>query len=65
MGRNMQALTVAALGLVVFLLLIVPMVVGTVDKVQALRDQPRIEEDDPRWDCATMGNRICGPARLP
>lgn len=19
-----------------------------------------IEEDDPRWDCATMGNRICG-----
>lgn len=21
----------------------------------------RIEEDDPRWDCATMGNRICGP----
>jgi hypothetical protein len=21
----------------------------------------RIEEDDPRWDCRTMGNRICGP----
>lgn len=20
----------------------------------------RIEEDDPRWDCHTMGNRICG-----
>lgn len=20
----------------------------------------RIEEDDPRWDCTTMGNRICG-----
>jgi hypothetical protein len=20
-----------------------------------------IEEDDPRWDCATMGNHICGP----
>lgn len=19
-----------------------------------------ITEDDPRWDCATMGNRICG-----
>ncbi len=19
-----------------------------------------IEEDDPRWDCNTMGNRICG-----
>jgi hypothetical protein len=21
----------------------------------------RISEDDPRWDCRTMGNRICGP----
>ena len=20
-----------------------------------------IYEDDPRWDCRTMGNRICGP----
>lgn len=20
-----------------------------------------IMEDDPRWDCATMGNRVCGP----
>src|SRR5690606_9615835 len=22
----------------------------------------RVEEDDPRWDCRTMGNRICGKA---
>lgn len=21
---------------------------------------PRITEDDPRWNCATMGNRVCG-----
>lgn len=21
----------------------------------------RIEEDDPRWDCRTMGNKVCGP----
>lgn len=21
----------------------------------------KITEDDPRWDCATMGNLICGP----
>jgi hypothetical protein len=21
----------------------------------------RCAEDDPCWDCATMGNRICGP----
>lgn len=25
---------------------------------------PVIHEDDPRWDCATMGNRICGPGAL-
>lgn len=23
--------------------------------------QPHITEDDPRWDCQTMGNRVCGP----
>jgi len=23
--------------------------------------QERITEDDPRWDCKTMGNKICGP----
>lgn len=21
----------------------------------------RIEEDDPRWNCEEMGNKICGP----
>lgn len=21
----------------------------------------KIQEDDPGWDCHTMGNRICGP----
>ncbi len=25
------------------------------------RLQQRITEDDPRWDCRTMGNKICGP----
>jgi hypothetical protein len=24
-------------------------------------DAERITEDDPRWECSTMGNRICGP----
>lgn len=23
----------------------------------------RIEEDDPRWDCRTMGNQHCGEGR--
>jgi hypothetical protein len=22
-----------------------------------------IEEDEPGWDCATMGNRVCGPTQ--
>lgn len=22
-----------------------------------------VEEDDPRWDCRTMGNQICGPTQ--
>jgi hypothetical protein len=26
-----------------------------------LNDVTGIEEDDPRWDCRTMGNRECGP----
>lgn len=31
------------------------------------RYQPRIvhAEDDPGWDCRTMGNRICGPTQAP
>ena len=24
---------------------------------------PTIQEDDPRWNCSTMGNRQCGPSR--
>jgi hypothetical protein len=26
---------------------------------------PRIEEDEPGWDCHTMGNKVCGPAATP
>ena len=25
--------------------------------------EPAIQEDDPRWDCQTMGNRICGEVK--
>jgi len=24
------------------------------------KNADRIEEDDPRWDCRTMGNLVCG-----
>lgn len=23
-----------------------------------------VEEDSPAWDCASMGNRVCGPANV-
>lgn len=26
---------------------------------------PAIEEDDPAWDCHTMGNKVCGPTLQP
>lgn len=29
--------------------------------VQSVASHGVIEEDDPRWDCRTMGNRVCGP----
>ena len=27
---------------------------------QSPKQADRIEEDDPRWDCRTMGNLVCG-----
>lgn len=36
---------------------------GTYLPAPSLTPSPVIEEDDPRWDCHTMGNRICGPTR--
>ena len=27
--------------------------------------QQRITEDDSRWDCRTMGNKVCGPTSTP
>ena len=26
----------------------------------SMDSQVTIEEDDPRWDCQTMGNKVCG-----
>lgn len=39
---------------------------GDSDGVGELQDDGSgeyIEEDDPRWDCRTMGNRTCGEGR--
>lgn len=30
-------------------------------QIQAQQQTERITEDDPRWDCRTMGNKVCGP----
>jgi hypothetical protein len=45
-------LAVAALTLTV--------VIGGCSVNESPKTSDRIEEDDPRWDCRTMGNRICG-----
>lgn len=29
------------------------------------RESQTITEDDPRWNCITMGNRVCGPDWVP
>jgi len=34
---------------------------GWADVYQRAQARNVIEEDDPRWDCRTMGNRECGP----
>jgi len=31
---------------------------------QSSRPSSRIQEDDPGWNCHTMGNHICGPQHI-
>lgn len=54
---------VAAIGLGV-LLLAGFAISGTLEAHNEKQDRRQvtqtIEEDDPRWDCATMGNKVCG-----
>lgn len=41
----------------------VPVTAPTAPAIPAAAPAPvRCEEDQPCWDCATMGNKICGPA---
>lgn len=58
-------------GLILILAMIVAVCVGWSTFVNATDggDAPQpaptstaqLQEDDPGWDCATMGNRVCGP----
>ena len=54
--------------LCVFIVLVAWLLLFTWPDMPRVRTQmttPRIEEDDPRWDCRTMGNHICGPTSYP
>jgi hypothetical protein len=37
-----------------------PHVAATLRAAQLRHADQRIHEEDPRWNCATMGNKICG-----
>jgi hypothetical protein len=48
-------------------LLAVPLAVGGLAlwaDASTLAPQPVCQEDDPCWDCETMGDRICGPVHV-
>lgn len=53
---------IARVGIVILALAALTLVI--IPRFITLATEPpqpmRIEEDDPRWDCATMGNRVCG-----
>lgn len=38
----------------------IPAVAGAVAEPAPVQATQQIEEDDPGWDCRTMGNRVCG-----
>lgn len=35
--------------------------INNVPRSTTVETSETITEDDPRWDCATMGNKVCGP----
>lgn len=40
--------------------LAISMFAPSCDPKPVMPDGYSIQEDDPRWDCRTMGNKICG-----
>jgi hypothetical protein len=57
-------MSISYLLITLFLTFLLGWVVGqmtpTVDHTDQ-RPTTTITEDDPRWDCTTMGNQVCGP----
>lgn len=58
MTRDMERMLSLAMifGIILFLLVVFPATGGDVTTVP----YHQCEEDEPCWDCETMGNRICG-----
>ena len=59
LNRFLAAGIIASLAFSLFIIAVFAMpATSTTPKVVEV-----IEEDDPRWDCATMGNKVCGPTQ--
>lgn len=56
--NNLPSLAEAAA--VATILVVSVLIVGICAVVGQSWKDARIMEDDPRWDCATMGNGVCG-----
>lgn len=49
------------LGKVVTFLFVVLLVFCALDAIGVLSPTPACQEDQPCWNCSTMGNGVCGP----
>lgn len=58
-GHTLDRIEAGILGAIVALLVIV--LAAQTYHAQQAGHLERITEDDARWNCSTMGNRICGP----
>lgn len=58
-------LSVAVVLAVFALALVIGAIRGPVVKSTAPAPAPVVAEDDTAWDCASMGNDVCGPGSVP
>jgi hypothetical protein len=59
----MATIALVLIGAVFTGVLIVTGTVGQEWKQERLDQITHIQEDDPGWDCVTMGNHLCGPSQ--
>jgi len=60
--RDRTALVVALSAGLLALLMIPTAAPIILSRLSGWAEPVKIAEDDPGWDCRTMGNRLCGPA---